>query len=194
MKSIVKARRLSAAIAVFSALAAGCTPSAQPEPAPEPSHAGLTTRDVCESLQSLFAEEFRAVEVEAQSITDGPLFDEPISISASCEVSSSADNALYGKIGIRHAPEDPNPLGPSEANYVETLVDGENILVFDKRKDPKWAMSSVEIATSIDGWFGELRIDPDATRTAEGSLKFTEEEQQTAARYLIDTVRKAAAV
>ncbi|WP_459545185.1 hypothetical protein [Nocardia sp. X0981] len=190
----MKARRASAAIAIFSALAAGCTPSTQPGPTPEPSHAGLTTRDVCESLESLFAKEFRAVDVEAQSITDGPLFDEPIAISASCEVSSGSDNALYGKIGIRHTPEDSNPLGPSKANYVETTVDGENVLVFDKRKDPKWAMSSVEIATSIDGWFGELRIDPAATRTTEGSLTFTEEEQQTAARYLIETVRKAAAV
>ncbi|WP_280459086.1 hypothetical protein [Nocardia carnea] len=188
MKLNMKTCRATTAVVILSALAAGCTPSTQPEPP----QAGLTTRAVCESLQTLFTEKFQAIEVDAQSITDGHLFDEPISISASCEVSSSADKAFYGKIIIRNAPHDPNPIGSAVANYVETIVDGETVLVFDKRKDSKWAMSSVEIAASIGGWFGELRVDPETTRTAAGSLNFTETEQKSAAQYLIAILRRAA--
>ncbi|MFI5719660.1 hypothetical protein [Nocardia sp. NPDC051750] len=192
MKLTVKASRVATAVTIFSALAAGCAPpTTQPEPAPNPS-AGLTTRALCESLESLFTENFQAIDVKTWSITDGPLFEEPIAISGLCEASSSADNAFYGKVSIRNAPDDPNPIGPMAANYIETLVDGETVMVFDKRKDPKWEVSSVEIAATIDGWFGELRVDPETTRTAGGSLNFTEAEQETAAQYLVATLRSAA--
>lgn len=190
MKSAAKVYRISV-VAILSSLAAGCVsaPPASEQP-PEPPPVRITHRDLCDSLKELFDDQLGAIDVASQPTTREATLDDPISINSWCEVVSGAAKEFSGLVRVRYAPSDPNPIGVLKHKYVETVVDGESVWVFDKRKDPKYAMSSVEIATTIGGWFGMFRIDPATTRTAEGQSSFTEADQEVASRFLIDTLRK----
>ena len=95
-------------------------------------------------------------------------------------------------IDIRSTSRDSNPLGPAKAKYIETVVNNQTVWVYDTRGDVSPEIASVELATTIDGWFGELRIDLGRTRTAEGPLAFSELDRENASRSLIDIVGRTA--
>ena len=190
-ESILKKFGLASGVVVVAVLA-GCAPSVAPDSSPEPTATPFTSRNLCQSVEDLYIDQFHAVDVKSQFTGVGSV-DEPILINSGCEIFSSAEDAFYGDVTIRDASDDPNPIGALANKHVETAVDGETVWVFNQMLDPGYAAPSIYVATIIDGWYGKLWIKPLETKTTDGYLGFTAEDQQAASVYIIDVVRKTVA-
>lgn len=192
----MKIRLAPGVIALLSVLVAGCSSSPPPPPPPEPPEPSprvqLTDRDVCESLEDLLTQQLGAVNIKSKNEDD--FYDEPV-VYPVCPLRSSMEEySPYGILSIQEVGNDGNPNGAVKPRGIEAIVDGETVWFFDERAiKPLLPVASVEFATIVDGWFGELEINPKIIPTADGFLEFTEADREVVSRYLVETVRKAAA-
>lgn len=193
----MKMHLASGAVVFLSVLLAGCLssppPSPRPTPPEPPPRVQLTGRDICQSLEGLLTEQLGAINFKAGPEPEfDDFYDEPV-VYALCPVTSTMEDSNFGNLSIREI-KGGDTLDTLEPRDIGTIVDGETAWYFDERTvNPSFPLASVKVATMVDGWFGKLEIYPRIIPTAEGFLEFNEADREVVSRYLIETVRKAAA-
>lgn len=94
MKSIGESYLAPVVVAALSALTVGCTGSTDQAGPPADPPQGVTHRDVCESLETLFVEKLHVTDVQAEPRSNSNSVDEPVSMSSGCEVVSKEDRTF----------------------------------------------------------------------------------------------------
>ncbi|MFC3964664.1 hypothetical protein [Nocardia jiangsuensis] len=157
----------------------GCTdPPPEPTPVPTPVRDAMTHGELCDAVAGFFADELRAVAVQADPNVSADLEVGPGTI---CEIRQ--DGGRIGYYSARSAPDEPDPTDRVRG-FVREPALGDAVWVYDLRAAPEDPSTKVRFATRVEEWNATLEVVDTETRTADGGLRLSDGDKVAAVRFL----------
>lgn len=188
-------------VALVAVPISGCSPmSGAPPPSISPTvtatsaqAVALSNRQICGSWTTFLRDGLRIVNATKNpsgSGTDDS--DDPVTRAAGCDVfGANGDSAGY--LVVTSCPGEAGPQLGALAQYYSTAdIDGVKVWIWNRSTDGPSGGETLRVAVSIDGWCGEILLEPTSLQARDGRLVISDAESDAVAKYLVDITRKVA--